>query len=1156
MKLNHVFDESVMYRQLKKNIEEGVLPLAVFGLQGGVSAHIIGALTQDTNRPFVLITNSTQEAKQLQDRLGDLEIDAEVFMPRETVFFSTIYHSHQLTHQRIKVMNELLEKKINILIVPIEALMTPLVPKEVFSNAQVTIDMENTYQMEDIVKELYNMGYSRETMVVSKGQFSIRGGIIDIYPPDLEHPFRIEFFDDEVDSIRSFDLSTQRSLDMHQIAVLRPCREVVLTEHSGMKLRKELFAASKNEGLDKDYSSRLERVLNYLDDGTYIEDLDHFSALMYDGGDSIIDYVDNPIIALVESGRINDRMENFISDYRERYQTYFERGQVLKAQYNCIESDEMYDRLNDNDVIIIDHMLKNIKGFKTSEIMQFKALEAPQYYGKIDVFIDDVKRWLKQGYRISVMQSDEERQKKLIKELHNEGIGTKVSDKIEEHVVNIEMGHTIGGYVFDTFKYIFITEGELTGAKRKKPRRSSNKKENIIKSFSDLNSGDLVVHENHGIGKYVGVDQIKIDGLMRDYMKIEYSGQDHLYIPVENMDTIQKFIGQRKAAKKLSKLGGSDWKRTKSRVKKAIEDMTEELVALYAKRSKRVGFSYSKDGEWQRQFEDMFPYQETPDQLRCIEEIKKDMEDPKPMERLLCGDVGFGKTEVAMRAMFKAVGDSKQVAVLVPTTILAQQHYTNMLSRFSKFPVRVEMLSRFRTAKQQTQIIKDIQAGVVDIVVGTHRLLSKDVIYKNLGLLVVDEEQRFGVKHKEQIKQMKNEIDVLSLSATPIPRTLHMSMIGIRDMSVIEDPPEDRYPIQTYVIEDDMMLVKEAIYREIERGGQVYFVHNRVEDIDSVTAKLRDLVPEAEIRYAHGQMTEAKLEKLMVDFYHHQFDVLVCTTIIETGLDIPNVNTMIIHHGERLGLSQLYQLRGRVGRSNRLAYCYVSYPEGKVLSEIAEKRLKAIKEFTELGAGFKIAMRDLEIRGAGDVLGGEQHGHLETVGYELYCKMLEDAVRKVKGEAPLPVAIEAKIELPVSAYIDEKYIADAQQKLDMYKRISSINTLEDYHDIEEQLLDRYGDIPLVVSNLLKVAYIKGMAQNQGIDEITMDQTKVNLRFVNASMVKPEKIAAVMESFGRRVEVSLMGEPSLILKFRKPIAIQAVLRDVIMCLEKISGFNPS
>ncbi|WP_430884740.1 transcription-repair coupling factor [Fusibacter sp. JL216-2] len=1038
-----------------------------------------------------------------------------------------------------------------------EALLMRLPAKRYWEINRLKFVLGQSNDLKMCLHTLVNMGYESVDMVESKGHFSLRGGILDIYAPNMEDPIRIEFFDDEVDSIRAFDPSTQLSQDKMERVEIGPCREVLLDDEVRKRLSDKLtkrISTIKNEEL----VAKLKELKEHVNEEIYVDGLDRYFDLMYEEDASLMNFLAKRTpIFISEPSRTHERADRYINDYKERFKNYFERGALLADQVNNIFG---YDRVlgdfDNHPVILMDNLTKRIDDFRLDQIIHFQSVEAPLFHGKNKALAEELIQWQKRDYHTVLAVSGEEKAERLKNILIDYDVSAIVAKDIETAVSTgqviicpMNLSH---GFILRDIRYAVLTDKELSGVHRKK--RKKRKTGQLIKSFNELSVGDFVVHEAHGIGKYVGIEQLVVDSQKKDYMRITYSGDDVLYIPVENMDLIQKYIGNESAKTKLSKLGGAEWKRAKAKAQKSIEDMTDELLAIYAARHGRVGYAFGADTEWQKQFEDMFPYEETPDQLKCIREIKVDMEKPAPMERLLCGDVGYGKTEVAIRAIFKAVMDSKQVALLVPTTLLAQQHYDRLKARFSKFPVKVEMLSRFRTAKQQEKITEDLRAGVLDVVVGTHRVLSNDVQYKDLGLLVIDEEQRFGVKHKEKIKKLKESVDVLSLTATPIPRTLHMSMIGIRDMSLIEDPPEDRYPVQTYVTDYDENLIAEGIEREIDRGGQVFFVHNRVSDIDQVTARLQKLVPDAKIRFAHGQMSEVKLEKMMMNFLNHEFDVLVCTTIIETGLDISNVNTIIINDADKMGLSQLYQLRGRVGRSNRIAYAYLTYARDKVLTEVAEKRLKAVKEFTELGSGFKIAMRDLEIRGAGNILGAAQSGHMATVGYEMFVKMLEEKVRDIKGEVS-SAPVDTLVEYNISAYIPDTFVTNPQHKLELYKRISSIRDQSDAFAIEEEIEDRYGTLPTVVYNLIRISYLKALGIQSRILLIKEEGNTFRFEFRDAKDLKAETIALVTQKYGRRIHFNAGSKPYFQYRFlKKAISRENKLLELITVMEDIVGFQ--
>lgn len=1125
------------YQQILQSVDNGHLVTAVNGIWENAAAAFLLTLSEDQDRSCFIIGANESEAKAFYEAASAFTEDISYFPTKDLVLFDAYAHSHDLLNERIRILRQIVfGAQRHIIVTSAEALMSKLPPKELWQEAQINLKVGENLEPDVFVKKLLEMGYAREDMVTHPGTFSVRGGIIDLYPVGEEKPYRLELFDTEIDSLRTFDPFTQISIEKQSDLTFGPATELLLSEDMRSRMISQIQKGLKRAS-DEEWTERLESLSDYLKAGVYPANLDKFYNLAFgEQSYGLLDYIgQKDLVIFLDNGRIRERYNAAYNSFLESYKDHLERGKAVKEQIGLgFSFTELLKQIGSRQVITIDAIAKRIPDFKIDEMIAVQTMESPLYHGKLEHMLEDLKKWLYKGYKVAIALGSDIKCKNVEMALKEEGI--PYFEGIHErptagncYFLQEDLKH---GFQLTASKFVLLTDQELFGTPyRKKTTGGNKKKGQLIKSFTELSVGGLVVHENHGIGRYVGLEQLVVDGLKRDYLKINYSGEDHLYIPVENMDLIQKYIGAEENEVKLSRLGSSEWQKAKSRARKSVEDMTEDLVKLYAERQAKKGHAYSQDTDWQKNFEDMFPYEETPDQLKCIAEIKRDMEDSLAMERLLCGDVGYGKTEVAIRAIFKAAMDGKQVAFLVPTTILAQQHYTNLVSRFSKFPIKVEMLSRFRTKKQQDLIIEDLRTGVVDVVVGTHRVLSKDLHFKDLGLLIIDEEQRFGVKHKEAIKQMKTNVDVLTLTATPIPRTLHMSLIGVRDMSVLEDPPEDRYPIQTYVVEFDERLAKDWIHREVDRGGQVFFVHNRVQDIDHITARLRELLPEVRIEYAHGQMSETKLEKMMLGFLNHEFDVLVCTTIIETGLDISNVNTIIINDADKMGLSQLYQLRGRVGRSNRIAYAYLTYQKNKILSEIAEKRLKAIKEFTELGAGFKIAMRDLEIRGAGNLLGSEQHGHMSTVGYEMFCKMLEEQVRRVKGEA-VETFTDTTIEFSVNAFIPENYIHQPDQKLDMYKRISSIRNLEDKYRVEEELEDRYGTMPVSVNNLLIIAHVKALAQKIGINLIKEHDEHVNLYFAENPNVGPEFVIKATDLVGKRVSFTMTSKPYMKFKYSK------------------------
>ncbi|MGM9533834.1 MAG: transcription-repair coupling factor, partial [Intestinibacter sp.] len=939
------------------------------------------------------------------------------------------------------------------------------------------------------------LGYERVSRIEGLGQFSIRGGIIDVYSLEYTHPIRIELFDDEIDSIRTFDVFSQKSIEKIKKVVITPSREFIYPEDTSLAVKK--VKQETNQYTDDDVFNNMDNIANK----TYFQGVENYIDYLYeDTNKSLFTYLpDNAIIVVNDISRLKERCQNYLNEFKDNYKLNLERGLAIKNQGNLLYTYEDLPFLIDDKKLIINSLLpKPVNDFSVTNVINFESREIPTYNSKMNVLVEDLNRLRYNGYKVILAVNSSDRCKKLHEDLFNLGLEATISKsrniEIKSSQIVIIPANISKGFEYKSIKFQVITDNEIIGVNKKTSKKSKKKKNKDgqkIESFLDLKIGDYVVHENSGIGRYTGIEQILVDGVKKDYLKIIYQGGDNLYVPIDQMDKVQKYIGAEAQKVKLNKLGTNEWTKAKAKVKREIEDMTKDLVELYAKREKIKGYKFSKDTVWQKEFESLFPYEETEDQLKAIKETKKDMESSKVMDRLVCGDVGYGKTEVAIRAAFKACMDQKQVAILVPTTILAQQHYNTFKERFENYPIRVEVLSRFKTAKQQREIINDAKKGLVDILIGTHRIISNDINLPNLGLVVIDEEQRFGVKHKESLKKFKNTVDVLTLSATPIPRTLHMSLSGIRDMSVIEEPPQERHPVITYVAEAKESIIQDEIEREIARGGQVFFVYNRVEHIEEMASMIQKLVPDAKVAVAHGRMTSKTLENIILAFLNKEYDVLVCTTIIETGMDISNANTMIIYDADKMGLAQLYQLRGRVGRSSRQGYAYLMYEKDKVLSEVAEKRLKAIREFTEFGSGFKIAMRDLEIRGAGNILGAQQHGHMAVIGYDLYVKMLNEAIKKVKGE-PIEEEIDVEINLAVNAYIPNSYISEEADKIEMYKKIASIENKDDMEEIREELVDRFSDLPRSVETLLYIAYIKSMCKKLKIEKIIQNKNEISL----------------------------------------------------------------
>lgn len=1081
---------------------------------------------EETEGQCLVIVPSHIRAKRLASDLSFfVEKNIYVLPPEEEGFVRFEAKNHDVLFQRLKILKALRTGEDCIVIAPATGAIKKLPPHETYDNSSFRMTRGEDIDIDLIKEKLVLMGYERLPQVEGRGEFSIRGSIIDIFTADGEYPYRVELFDTEVDSIRSFDLETQRSVENLKYIEVYPAEQLLkdrtVFERAAVKIRqayagqirKYTAESCSEEELERgeNLKKRRDQLIDFAENLMNLQQLENYLYYFYDETEYIWDYMDDPVLMIDDPARILDALEARDKESAEDFRTLLERGQAVPSDLKNFSNKGDYLKLYEKQQLyLFTPFQKTIKGTdRLAEIRNVISKPTLVFNGKMDLLETEIKNYLKNSYKVTIVCANEERVKNIEEFLDRIGVKSRVW---------VKQGILTGGIDFPEEKFCYIWDGDIFGTahKKKRKKKASHGMGQPIKSFADMQQGDFVVHENHGIGKFMGIEQLAVQGIKKDYLKIKYSGKDVLYVPVEQMDLVQKYIGADTAVPKLHKLSGAEWKTTKAKAKAAIANMAHELLEVSAARQMEKGHAFAPDTVWQKEFEDSFPYSETDDQLRCIEEIKKDMEQETSMDRLLCGDVGFGKTEVAARAMFKAAADGKQVAVLVPTTILASQHYYNLKERFEKFPFKVELLSRFRSEAQQKAVLDGLEKGSVDVVIGTHRLLSKDVKYKDLGLLVIDEEQRFGVQHKEVIKQMKKNVDVLTLSATPIPRTLHMSLTGIKNMSLIEEPPEERYPVQTYVMEQEDILIREAIERELNRGGQVYVVYNRVKGINKIASYIEELVPEARVAIGHGQMNEHRLEEVIMDFVDGGTNVLLATTIIESGIDIPNVNTMIILDADKFGLSQLYQLRGRVGRSNRMAYAYLMFQKDKSLSEVAEKRLRAIKEFTEFGAGFKVAMRDLEIRGAGNLLGTEQHGHMLDIGYELYCKLVDDAVRALQGEVVNPDREEASIELKVTALIPDRYISDEVLKLQMYKKIATVVTDADEEEIVDELLDRFGDIPKETMNLIKISRIRSIAEKLCIMRVHEEGNKVIFNFAQNNSLKPQALAALAAEYGPRV----------------------------------------
>lgn len=1070
------------FEQIKEKSKTNKGILQVSGCMESQKSHLMYGLSGIAPYRLILAEDERRAREIYEDyRFYDRKVYS--YPAKDLLFFQADIHGNLLIRQRMKVIKALLEEKELTVVTSIDGCMDFLEPLEKIKEQLIHYESDSTVDIEQLKNQLVALGYERVGQVEMPGQFSVRGGIVDIYCLTEENPWRIELWGDEIDSIRSFDPESQRSLENLEELTIYPA-----VEHIG----------------DKDMVSFL----------------DYFPE-------------ERTIIFLDEPNRLTEKGGAVEEEYRQSRMHREEKGSRNLPENWLCSFEQLQKELNKRNCISVCALEPKQAGWKVREKFYLEVKSISAYNNSFELLVKDLHQYKKQGYRIVLLSGSRTRAERLAKDLQEEGLAAFYGQDYDREIcpgeIMVVYGHAKKGFEYPLIKFAVMTESDIFGQEQKKKKKKKNYSGSRIQDFAELSIGDFVVHEKHGLGIYRGIEKVEVDRIVKDYIKIEYRGGSNLYIPATQLDCLQKYSGaDASKAPKLNKLGTQEWNKTKSKVRGAVKNIAKELVELYAVRQEKEGYVCGPDTVWQREFEEMFPYEETEDQLSAIEDTKRDMESTRIMDRLICGDVGYGKTEVALRAAFKEVQESRQVAYLAPTTILAQQIYNTFVQRMKEFPVRVELLCRFRTPAQQKKAIEDLKKGQVDVIIGTHRILSKDVQFKNLGLLIVDEEQRFGVTHKEKIKQLKKDVDVLTLTATPIPRTLHMSLIGIRDMSVLEEPPMDRMPIQTYVMEYDEETVREAINRELRRGGQVYYVYNRVTDIADVALRIAKLVPDARVDFAHGQMSERELENVMYSFVNGDIDVLVSTTIIETGLDISNVNTMIIHDSDRYGLSQLYQLRGRIGRSNRTAYAFLMYRKNVMLKETAEKRLAAIREYTDLGSGFKIAMRDLELRGAGNLLGAQQHGHMNAVGYDLYCKMLNEAVKEAKGIHTME-DFETSVDLNVDAYIPDSYISNEFQKLDIYKRIAGIETQQDYDDMLEELLDRFGEPGKAVLNLLAIAKLKAIAHQGYVTEIKQTGKTVRFTLYEKARLNTEGFPALMQKYRRGLQFKNEQEPKFILE---------------------------
>lgn len=1145
--------ELAEYQSICEQLLKGSTPVSLIGCVDSQKLHMIYGLGENF-RIKVIVTYNDLKAREMYEEYKFYDRNVMLYPAKDLIFFQADIHGNQLVKERVKTLRRLMERKPVTIVTTYAALMTPQV---MWDREKDVIDVcrGGSLQESDIAERLVSFGYEKNYQVESPGQFSVRGGIIDIFDLTEENPYRIELWGDEVESIRSFDILSQRSIEKLESISVFPATEFVLDDtrvRNGIKKleresaeREAYFRENhqpeeahriavqvkelKEQLLEFKSKVNLEGYIRYFyeDTVTLPELLAHMAG--QDGGPK-------PVFFLDEPARLKEQADAVELEFRESMANRAQKGYVLPGQMNILYGGEQVAaKLLQGSVATLSTMDGRSGWFRTDRKIDVAARNVAPYNNSFETLVKDLKQFRKNGYRVLLLSGSRTRAKRLAEDLRDQDLTAVYTEDPERQVQAGEVvtyyGHVARGFEYPLLKFVVLSETDIFGAEKKKKKSKKLYQGQKIKDFNDLKVGDYVVHVSHGLGIYRGIEKVEMENVVKDYIKIEYRDGGILYVLATGLDVIQKYASSEAKKPKLNKLGGKEWERTKTKVRSAVGEVAKDLVELYAVRQQSHGYQYGQDTVWQREFEEMFPFEETEDQLAAIADTKADMESPKIMDRLICGDVGYGKTEIAIRAAFKAVQEGKQVVYLVPTTILAQQHYTTFVQRMKDFPVRIELMSRFRSPGEIKRTIKDLEKGMVDIVIGTHRVLSDDVKFKDLGLLVIDEEQRFGVAHKEKIKKMKENVDVLTLTATPIPRTLHMSLVGIRDMSVLEEAPEDRLPIQTFVCEYNEEMVREAITRELARGGQVYYVYNRVNNIADVTARIQALVPEAAVAFAHGQMKERELEKIMFDFIGGEIDVLVATTIIETGLDISNVNTMIIHDSDNMGLAQLYQLRGRVGRSNRTAYAFLMYRRDKMLKEVAEKRLEAIREFTDLGSGFKIAMRDLEIRGAGNLLGVRQHGHMEAVGYDLYCKMLNEAVQTLKG-VTVEEDFATVIDLDVDAFIPPSYIVNEIQKLDIYKRIAGIENVKERDDMLDELLDRFGEIPKSVDNLLRIALIRVAAHRLYMTEIKGKNERITFTFRPNAPVDPAGIPKILEKHAEELSFSAYGTPIFTCRYRK------------------------
>ena len=1114
------------------DVKKGTNPIMLSGLTDVGKIHMAYATKFYSEKPICIITYNEMQAKKIIKDLAFFGEKVKLFPKRDIISFDYVAESKDTFFKRISVLNKLVKNDKKIIVTTIEAAMQKMITKESLYKNVMSFKVGDTFDLETLKEKLVLLGYERYDLIEGKGQFSVRGGIVDI-ATSVNSGVRIEFWGDEIDSIRKFSLATQRTVKMLDEIEIFPAYEFLLETDINTVCER-----IGDKAYPKSVRERVNEDINQIRNGDFITKIDKYFDCFYEKTDTLLDYLqDDCIIFIDEISKIKARAENIAKDNLNLIKDLLEKNKIVPGMLTKMEDYMKFSESLQNKQAI--YLEKQDIGFVDKQSMHakrngysFSYREVNFFRSSMDLLFQELQEAIKRGKQTVILGGSTENCRKLSNLLLEKEIPNLYTEFFEDEltlgVVNITPGAFSAGFEFYDANILVISTEELFEAKpAKRLKTPSSFKEGEIIVFEDLKEGDFIVHKAHGIGQYMGVNTIKADGIIKDYIKLKYKDDDILYVPTNALDNIRKYVGPEKVGPRLNRLGSKEWDKTKERVKNNLREVAEELITLYAKRQKMEGYAFSKDTPWQKEFEDSFKYVETDDQLRCIEEVKKDMEKSKPMDRLLCGDVGYGKTEVAIRAAFKSVMDQKQVVYLVPTTVLAQQQYDEFRERMKEYPIRVEVINRFRTKKQQTEILNKLELGEVDILVGTHRVLSNDVKFKNLGLLIIDEEHRFGVKAKEKIKELKNSVDVLTMTATPIPRTLHMSVVGMRDMSVIYEPPQNRKPVQTYVLEYDIEVIQEAITKELEKGGQVFYLYNNVEGIEKKATEISNLVEEAKVDFAHGKMSGTELENIMQNFVEGKINVLVCTTILESGIDIPNANTIIVENADRLGLAQLYQIRGRVGRSDKQAYAYITYRRDKMLTEVADKRLKAIKEFTEFGSGFKIAMRDLEIRGAGSLLGEIQHGHMEQIGYNMYCQLLDQVVKEIKGEEVVE-EIDVQIDLDVTSYIPDEFIENSNQKIEIYQNIALCKTNQDVEDITDEIIDRYGQIPYEIENLLDVARIKILCREKYVLKLAQKGENIILYF-DGSKFNIDIVDKLMKIYRNRIKFSPAKEPYITFK---------------------------